>query len=136
MKKILFLFTFLLLFNFLAAQKYSVQDIVGKWKVIGIAKKTDNPNMKDLLKGFESAVFEFKENFDFKLTTTNPTKLFIMVTERTNKSKWKLRKNKFSISIGSDANGYSIMKIIVLEYDNKTIFYLAEPELQLEVQKI
>lgn len=135
MKKTFLIFTFLLISNFLVAQKYTEQDLIGKWKVVAIAKKIDNPNMKDLVKSFEAAVFEFKENREFKLTTANPNKLFKMVTNMTNKSKWKLNNNNFSISIGSKADGYNIMKIIVFEVDGKTIFHLFETEMDVEVMK-
>lgn len=135
MKKSLLIFTFLLISNFLVAQKYTEQDLIGKWKVVAIAKKIDNPNMKDLVKSFEAAVFEFKANQEFKLTTANPNKLFKMVTDMTNKSKWKLNNNKFSISIGSKADDYSIMKIIVFEVEGKTIFHLADTEMDVEVLK-
>jgi hypothetical protein len=135
MKKTILIFTFLLISNLLAAQKYTEQDLVGKWKVVAIVKENDNPNMKDLLKSFGAAVFEFKENLDFKLTTSIPNKLFKMVIDMTNKSKWKLNNNKFSISIGSKADGYSIMKIMVFEVDGKTIFHLSETEMDLVVEK-
>lgn len=135
MKKIFLIFIFLLLSNLLIAQKYAEQDIIGKWKVVAIAKEFDNPNVKKLITSFKSAVFEFNENQDFKLTTSNPSNLFMMVTDMTNKSKWKFNNTKFLICIGSEADGYSIMQIIVYEVDGKTMFHLSETEIELEVQK-
>lgn len=135
MKKTFLIFIFLLISNFLVAQKYTEQDIIGKWKVVGLAREFDNPNVKKLITSFKSAVFEFNENQDFKLTTSNPSKLFKMVTDMTNKSKWKLNNTKFSISIGSEADGYSIMQIIIYEIDGKIMFNLLETDIDLEVQK-
>jgi hypothetical protein len=44
------------------------------------------------MKSFNTALFEFKENSDFKPTTTDNSKLFSMLTNMTNNSKWKLNK--------------------------------------------
>jgi hypothetical protein len=135
MKKYLFAFAILLFTNHLIAQKYTEKDIVGKWKVIKISKKIENPNLNDIVKSFKSAIFEFKENSDFKITTSDKTKLFTMLTDMTNNAKWKLNHNKFAISVGNESNGYNILKIIVVEVNNKFIFHLSETELDLEVVK-
>lgn len=135
MKKNLFTFAILLIAFHLTAQKYAEKDIVGKWKVIKISKAIENPNLNGLLKSFKSATFEFKENSDFKITTSDKNELFTMFTDMTNNSKWKLDRNKFALSIGNESNGYNILKIIVVEVNNKFIFHLSETELDLEVVK-
>lgn len=135
MKKYLFAFTILLFTNQILSQSLSEKDIVGKWKVVKILKKPESPNFNDLVKSFSSATFEFEKNLDFRLTTTDKTKLFKMLTDMTINAKWKLNKSKFAISIGTDTNKYSILKIIVVEVNNKIIFHLSESELDLEVEK-
>jgi hypothetical protein len=104
--------------------------------VIKVLKKIENPNLKDIVKSFNTAIFEFKENSDFKLTTADNSKLFSMFTNMTNNSKWKLNKNNYVISIGNQSDGYNILKIIVAEVNGKIIFHLSETELDLEVQKV
>ena len=135
MKKYLFILSILLFSNLVTSQEITQKNIIGKWKVIKVLKKIDNPNLTDIVKSFSTAIFEFKENSDFKLTTSDNSKLFSMVTNMTNYSKWKLNKNKFVINIGNQSDGYNILKIIVTEVNNKTIFHMSETELDLEVQK-
>lgn len=81
-------------------------------------------------------MFEFNANSSFNLSTSQNTKLFTMIADMTNNSKWKFNKNNFVISVGSEADKYSILKIIVSEVNDKIIFHLSETELDLEVQKL
>ncbi|MDI1304711.1 MAG: DUF5004 domain-containing protein [bacterium] len=136
MKKYLFILSILLFSNHIISQEITQENIIGKWKVIKVLKKIENPNLKDITKSFNTAIFEFKENSDFKLTTADNSKLFSMFTNMTNNSKWKLNKNNYVISIGNQSDGYNILKIIVAEVNGKIIFHLSETELDLEVQKV
>lgn len=136
MKKYLFILSILLFSNHIVSQEITQKNIIGKWKVIKVLKKIENPNLKDIVKSFNTAIFEFKENSDFKLTTADNSKLFSMFTNMTNNSKWKLNKNNYVISIGNQSDGYNILKIIVAEVNGKIIFHLSETELDLEVQKV
>jgi hypothetical protein len=136
MKKYLFILSILLFSNHIVSQEITQENIIGKWKVIKVLKKIENPNLKDIVKSFNTAIFEFKENSDFKLTTADNSKLFSMFTNMTNNSKWKLNKNNYVISIGNQSDGYNILKIIVAEVNGKIIFHLSETELDLEVQKV
>ncbi|RYJ52378.1 hypothetical protein DR871_009130 [Flavobacterium petrolei] len=136
MKKYLFILSILLFSNHIISQEITQENIIGKWKVIKVLKKIENPNLKDIVKSFNTAIFEFKENSDFKLTTADNSKLFSMFTNMTNNSKWKLNKNNYVISIGNQSDGYNILKIIVAEVNGKIIFHLSETELDLEVQKV
>lgn len=117
------------------AQNYTAQDLIGKWKVVALVKEINNPNMKDVVQGFKAAVFEFKENKDFKITTANPTQLFKMFTDMTKNAKWKWYSEKAVMHIGSDADDYSIMQIEVGIVAGKTIFHLSETGLDLVVEK-
>ncbi|MEO8239407.1 MAG: hypothetical protein ABI576_14985 [Flavobacterium sp.] len=133
MKKYLFILSIFLFSSHIISQEITQKNIIGKWKVVKVSKKIDNPNLKDIVKSFNSATFDFKENLDFNLTTADNSKLFSMVTNMTNKS--KLNKNNYVINIGSQSDGYNILKIIIIEVNGKTIFHLSETELDLEVQK-
>ena len=135
MKKHLFVLTFLLFSNYIISQKFTEKDIIGRWKVVKILKKPASPNFNDLIKSFGSATFEFKENSDFKITTSDKTKLFTLLTDMTNNSKWKLNKDKFAINVGNESDHFSILKVNILEINGKIIFHMSETELDLEVQK-
>lgn len=136
MKNYLFILSILMFSNNMVSQEITQKSIIGKWKVINVLKKIDNPNLKDIVKSFNTASFEFKENSDFKLTITDNSKLFSMLTNMTNNSKWKLNKNDYVINVGNQSDGYTILKIIVVEVNGKIIFHLSETELDLEVQKV
>ena len=129
-------FFILLFFNHIISQEITQKDVIGKWKVVRVLNKIDNPNLKDIVKSFSSAIFEFKEDSNFKLTTTDNSKLFSMVKNMTNNSRWKLNKSNHVINIGNQFDGYNILKIIIAEVNGKIIFHLSETELDLEVQKI
>jgi len=58
-----------------------------------------------------------------------------MLTDITKEAKWKWNPNTLVVSVGNDANNYSILKIIVIRDGTKTIFHLAETEFNFEVQK-
>jgi len=136
MKNYLIILSILMFSNNIVSQEINQKSIIGKWKVINVLKKIDNPNLKDIVKSFNTALFEFKENSDFKLTTTDNSKLFSMLTNMTNNSRWKLNKNDYVINVGNQSDGYNILKIIVVEVNGKIIFHLSETELDLEVQKV
>jgi hypothetical protein len=136
MKKYLFILSIVLFSHHIVSQEITQKSIIGKWKVINVLKKNDNPNLKDIVKSFNTALFEFKENSDFKLTTSDNSKLFSMLTNMTNNSKWKLNKNNYVINVGNQSDGYNILKIIVAEVNGKMIFHLSETELDLEVEKV
>jgi hypothetical protein len=136
MKKYLIIVFIVLFSNSITSQDINQKNIIGKWKVIKVLKEIDNPNLRDIVKSFATATFEFKENSMFKLTTADNSKLFTMITTMTNNSKWKLNQNNYVIEIGSQADGYNILKIIVAEVDGRIIFHLSESELDLEVQKM
>lgn len=135
MKK-LFLILFILLFSINAfSQAITQKSIVGKWKVVAVLSKMDNPNLKDIVRGFKNSTFDFKESSAINLTTTDNSKLFSMITAMINKSKWRLKENNFVVEVGSKSDNYNIMKIIISEVNDKIIFHLHETELDLQVVK-
>jgi hypothetical protein len=136
MKNHLIILFIVLFSNAIISQDITQKKIIGKWKVIKVLKEIDNPNLKDIVKSFTTSIFEFKDNSDFKLTAANNSKLFTMITNMTNNSKWKLNQNNYVIEIDSQSDGYNILKIIVAEVNDRIIFHLSESDLDLEVQKI
>ncbi|WP_310559576.1 hypothetical protein [Flavobacterium sp.] len=135
MKKNLVVFLILLFTNHILSQEFTPKDIIGKWKVVNILKRPESPNFNDIIKSFSSATFLFEENLNFKITTLDKTKLFTMLIDVTKDAKWRLNANNYAISIGNDSNKYNILKIVVVEVDDKMIFHLDDTELDLEVQK-
>lgn len=135
MKRQLVVLVILFFTNSIISQEFTQKDLVGKWKVINILNKSENPNLKDIIKSFSSATFLFDNNLNFRTTTSDKTQWFTMLTEITKEAKWKWNPNTLVVSVGNDANNYSILKIIVIRDGTKTIFHLAETEFNFEVQK-
>ena len=135
MKKILLAFIILLFANNVMSQEFTQKDLVGKWKVVSIVNKPENPNLKDIIKSFSSATFVFEDNLNFRTTTLDKTEWFSMLIAVTKDAKWKLNTNDLTISVGNDANKYSILKLNIIKLGDQTIFHLAETDLKFEVKK-
>lgn len=135
MKQKLLVFLILLFANIMMSQKFTQKDLVGKWKVISIVNKPENPNLKDVIKSFSSATFLFDENLNFRTITLDKTEWFSMLINVTKDAKWKLNSNDLTISVGNDSNKYSILKLNIITLGDKTIFHLAETDFNFEVKK-
>ena len=114
--------------------KFTQKDLIGKWKVVSIINKPENPNLKDIIKSFSSATFHFEKNLNFRATTLHKTDWFTMLINVTKEAKWKLNTNR-AVSVGNDSNNYSILKINIIKLGNQTIFHLAETDFNFEVRK-
>lgn len=135
MKKQLAVIAILFFTHSVMAQVFTQKDLVGKWKVVAIVNEPKNPNLKDIIKSFSSATFLFEENGNFRTTTLDKTEWFTMLINVTKGTKWKWDTANFTVSVGNDSNGYSILKLIVIRGGDKTIFHLAETNFNFEVQK-
>jgi hypothetical protein len=135
MRKHLIVLAILCFTNSVMAQVFTQKDLVGKWKVVAILNEPQNPNLKDIIKSFGSATFLFEENANFRTTTLDKTQWFTMLTDVTKEAKWKMNAANFTISVGNDANNYSILKIIVSKVGDKIVFHLDETPFNFEVQK-
>jgi len=135
MRKQLIVLAILCFTNSVMSQVFTQKDLVGKWKVVAILNEPQNPNLKDIIKSFSSATFLFEENANFRTTTLDKTKWFTMLTDVTKEAKWKMNAANFTISVGTDANNYSILKLIVIKVGDKIVFHLDETPFNFEVQK-
>ena len=136
MKKKLTLIFLITLSSTVLGQVNNETELTGKWKVEKILEKPTNPQFKPLIDGFEKAIFNFKSNKDFELTTTNNSELFkMMMTEVLNGTKWKFVKEKQLIKIGNQEDGYTAMGILVKKENGNLYFHLDESGLTLLMKK-
>jgi hypothetical protein len=135
MKRQVLVFLILLFANHILSQEFTQKDLVGKWKVVSIVNKPENPKLKDIIKSFSSATFLFDENLNFRTTTLDKTEWFTMLINVTKYAKWKLNTKNGTISVGNDFNNYSILKLNIIKLGNQTIFHLAETDFNFEVKK-
>ncbi len=116
-------------------QSLTENQIYGNWQVNEVVEKPTNPQFESLVDGFKNATFSFTENKNFNLTTTSKSKLFGMITEMTQNTKWKYEPNQHLIRIGNEEDGYSIMGIIVKQTSKNLLFHLEESGIILKVNK-
>lgn len=117
------------------SQTLDEKEIHGKWNVQEIIKKPSNPQFAPLIDGFKNSTFIFNQNGIFELKTTSKSELFVMITDMTNGTKWKLERDKQFVKIGNEDDRYSIMGIAISEVNGKKIFYLEESGITLEMKK-
>jgi hypothetical protein len=135
-KTITLIFTILINIS-LFGQATNESELIGKWKVEKIIEKPTNPQFKTLIDGFEKSTFNFKENKDFELTTTNSSKIFeMMMNGVLNKTKWRFVKDKQAIKIGNQEDGYTAMGILVKQENGNLFFHLDESKLTFLMKKI
>lgn len=133
MKKNILIILFLTYGLNLKAQSLIPESIIGIWKVENIINPPKNENFKLLIDSFEKAEFIFNKNHSFKIQSKINNKLFSMITEMTNISKWKVENNV--IKIGTEKDNYTVMEIQLIEKLGKQYLYLGETTLTLEVTR-
>lgn len=128
----LFLFCSVITFG----QHMESSQITGKWTVVK-ATPTDataNDNqvvMNQLQKGFENALFEMKEGGNFYATFPVNAPEFVQELSFLNNKNWEWEKDANKIKVGTTADNYSLMHIVVTPAGDKTFFMI--PGLKLEV---
>jgi len=135
MKKYIFVTVLFLISNLIVSQKIEQEEISGTWKVAKNLTKTTDPKFKDLIEGFNSSIFKFKQNGNFEMSSPNKSKIFLMTLEMITNKKWRFNSNRQMIKIGSEKDYFSIMGINVQKNQGKMIFQISESELQFEMIK-
>ena len=135
MKKHVLLIICLFAFSILNAQTLGENELVGTWKVVHVLNKENNGYLKEFMKSFETAIIEFRQSHEFKLTSEHNSPIFKMFTDKTKNSMWKYSADK-KISIGNSVDHFSLLKIFANIENNKIIFTFEETPIRLEVQKM
>ena len=116
------------------AQALNEEELIGSWKVVHVLNEESNENLKELMRSFETVIFQFTQLHEFKLTSNLNTELFIRFADITKNSYWKLNPEK-QILIGNSENNYSVIKIGTQFENEKIIFTFEETPIRLEVQR-
>lgn len=111
-------------------------EIPGEWKVQRIIKKSTKPEFRALLDGFGKATFIFHENGDFNLTTISKAPMFEIILKMTKDTKWIFDAQEQLIKIGSEADGYSIMRIQPSKKETAFEFAMDGSEMIFEVKPV
>ena len=89
-----------------------------------------------MIDGFERSTFNFRQNEEFELTTTNSSELFeMMMTEVLIGTKWKFVQDKQLVKIGNDEDGYTAMAILIKKENENLFFNLDESGLIFLMKK-
>ncbi len=137
MKIILNLIFLITLSSSIFGQVNNENELIGKWKVEKIIKKPTNPQLKPLTEGFEKSTFDFKENKNFEISTTNSSELFeMMMLKVLYGTKWKFEKEKQLIKIGTKNDKFTSIWLFVKKENGSLFFNLDETELTFLMKKI
>ena len=122
-----------------------MNDIMGEWIATQVhpyediySEEMDEEGKKvfnQILKDFDGSKYQFNSDGTFKVTFQSSAILTKELEQSTNSSKWKFNDKDNSISIGNEINNYSILMINVIITEGKTLFYLSESPIILEVVK-
>lgn len=134
MKKIIASLFMVFFMNTLSAQVISQDELIGTWKVVNVLNQETNVNLIELMKGFETATFQFTAQHEFNLSSSVSNEVFTRFSDMTKNSYWRLNPEK-QILIGNSENNYSVIKIGNHFENGKTIFTFEETPIKLEVQK-
>ena len=114
----------------------SKNEIYGKWKVEETIKQKVNPQSQSIIDELINSVFLFNSNSNFTFTTLSKSEFAGMIVEMTKGNQWKFSQNEQFIDIGTEANQYNTMRILIKKINGKIVFHLAETEIMLEMKKI
>lgn len=128
----LFLFGSMITFG----QNMESSQITGKWTVVkatptDMAAGENAVILNQLQKGFENAQFEVKEGGDFYATFPANSPEFMEELTFLNNKNWEWQKETNMIKVGTTADNFSMMHIVVTPAGDKTFFVV--PGLKLEV---
>ncbi|SNR82790.1 hypothetical protein [Flavobacterium sp. ov086] len=135
MKQLLFITLFFLSIN-AKSQNHIKDQIIGSWKVENSTIKSTDKNMLEMARSFKNAIFSFRENRDFIVTSKEKNRVINMLISSLNNEKWLFDERDKKFKIGTDKDHYTIMSIAVRVENNKAYFKIDEAELNLELVKI
>lgn len=125
------------------AQTLKSEDIVGTWKVVNaelnaeVKKELDAAGLKkaeQMRVAFIGTLFTFNANhvFNIKFPPNSPD--FINELTFLNNNKWKID-NQGNILVGSEKDGYSLMRMQVYTQGGKKYLVMEETFLVLEIKQ-
>ncbi|WP_284653071.1 DUF5004 domain-containing protein [Flavobacterium terrisoli] len=137
MKKLLLLHIFL--FAFAATQSQTIDEtlITGKWKVkkATALKDADKPETKELVAGFQKAIYTFNEDHSFAFETKSSAKMMEQLEKLFQNKKWIFDKKKKQIKVGLKNEGYTTIIFLVRTEEKKIIFTIEDAQIELVMKK-
>jgi hypothetical protein len=103
MKSKIFLFVFFIGITSAFSQTIDEKFVVGKWKVKKaiVTKNGENPEIMELLDGFQKATYIFNANHTFEFSTASKSKMIKQLANVFKKNEWYFdaKKNIFVLAI-------------------------------------
>lgn len=124
------------------SQQLTMETFPGSWKVVDCQlmpevknklNTTEQKNMEQLRTELIGTIFNFETNQNFTIKFPNKTSAFTKELDFLNNKKWKFKDN--GLVIGTEADNYSLMRIIIANKEGEVYFILEESPFILHLIK-
>jgi hypothetical protein len=138
MKLKIFLFVFFIGITTAFSQTIDEKFIVGKWKVKKaiVTKNGENPEILELLDGFQKATYVFNANHTFEFSTTSKSKMIEQLGNIFKKNEWFFDANKKQLRVGNNDDNYSNIIFHIKIEDKKIIFIIEDTHIEMVMKKV
>lgn len=137
MKKLLLLLVALLTLTALQSQTLDETFVTGKWKAkkATALKDIEKAETKELVAGFEKAVFTFNADHSFAFETNSNTKMMVQLSKLFKNNKWIFDPKKKQLKVGLKKEGYSNISFLIRTEKKKIIFLIEDAQIELVMKK-
>ncbi len=138
MKLKIFLFVFFIGITTAFSQTIDENFIIGKWKVKKaiVTKNGENPEILELLDGFQKATYVFNANHTFEFSTTSKSKMIEQLGNIFKKNEWYFDANKKQLRVGHNDDNYSNIIFHIKIEDKKIIFTIEDTFIEMVMKKV
>jgi len=138
MKLKIFLFVFFIGITTAFSQTIDEKFVIGKWKVKKaiVTKNRENPEILELLDGFQKATYAFNVNHTFEFSTTSKSKMIEQLGNIFKKNEWFFDAKKNQLRVGHNDDNYSNIIFHIKIEDKKIIFTIEDTFIEMVMKKV
>lgn len=138
MKLKIFLFVFFIGITTAFSQTIDEKFVIGKWKVKKaiVTKNGENPEILELLDGFQKATYVFNANHTFEFSTTSKSKMIEQLGNIFKKNEWYFDAKKKQLRVGHNDDNYSNIIFHIKIEDKKIIFTIEDTFIEMVMKKV
>ena len=138
MKLKIFLFVFFIGITTAFSQTIDEKFVIGKWKVKKaiVTKNRENPEILELLDGFQKATYAFNVNHTFEFSTTSKSKMIEQLGNIFKKNEWFFDAKKNQLRVGHNDDNYSNIIFHIKIEDKKIIFIIEDTNIEMVMKKV
>ncbi|MCZ8091715.1 DUF5004 domain-containing protein [Flavobacterium sp.] len=138
MKSKIFLFVFFIGITSAFSQTIDEKFVVGKWKVKKaiVTKNGENPEIMELLDGFQKATYIFNASHTFEFSTASKSKMIEQLANVFKKNEWYFDAKKKHLRVGHNDDNYSNIIFHIKIEDKKIIFTIEDTFIEMVMKKV